>query len=122
MISALIINYCVLQIINPWLQVQYPSISYTVHHAVGIDTSNLLVARTGVRGSNDLVWVGRSANYAAKLSSLRPWTYRTFITPDVYNELHQVALYGLDQMLMWSPWYWSDYGITIYRSSYMWNL
>ena len=33
---------------------------------LGIDTSKLFVARTGIRKSNDLVWVGRAANYAAK--------------------------------------------------------
>ena len=37
--------------------------------SVGIDTSELFVARTGIRRANDLVWVGRAANHAAKLSA-----------------------------------------------------
>jgi len=56
--SALKINYAVTQIINLSKLSIYPPIN----HVVGIDTSDLFVARTGVRGANDLVWVGRAAN------------------------------------------------------------
>lgn len=72
---ALKINHAVVKIINPAIQAQYPNSSYTVSQSVGIDRSDLLVARTGIRGSNDLVWVGRAANYAAKLCSLREGYY-----------------------------------------------
>ena len=65
--SALKINYTVTKIINPILKDCYPKTDYLVKQVVGIDTSNLFVARTGIRGSNDLVWVGRAANYAAKI-------------------------------------------------------
>ncbi len=68
--TALKINYAAKQIINPAITAQYPKTSYAVKHVVGVDTSKLLVARTGVRGANDLVWVGRAANYAAKLNDL----------------------------------------------------
>ena len=63
--TALKINYSVEKIINPAIRDQYPHNSYALAHVVGIDTSNLFVARVGVRGDNDLVWVGRAANYAA---------------------------------------------------------
>ena len=66
--TALKINYAVREIINPAIRDQYPNDRYAVSHVVGIDTSKLFVARIGVRGDNDLVWVGRAANYAAKLS------------------------------------------------------
>jgi len=39
-----------------------------------------------VRGANDLVWVGRAANYAAKLSSL-PDAFATYITKEVYDAM-----------------------------------
>ena len=68
--TALKINYSVEHIINPALRNQYPNSTYKVRQTVGIDTSKLTVARTGIRGSNDLVWVGRAANYAAKLAAL----------------------------------------------------
>lgn len=66
--TALKINWAVNNIINPAIKNQYPRSTYSVKQVVGIDTSSLFVAREGVRGDNDLVWVGRAANYAAKLS------------------------------------------------------
>ena len=54
--SALKINYTVTKIINPILKECYPNTHYLVKQIVGIDTSNLFVVRTGIRGSNDLVW------------------------------------------------------------------
>jgi class 3 adenylate cyclase len=82
--SALRINYAVREIITPALRNQYPNTIYHLKHVVGIDTSDLRVARIGVRNDNDLVWVGRAANYAAKLSSLNTG-YCTYITFDVFN-------------------------------------
>ena len=67
--AALKINFAVHQIINPAIADEYPDSPYKINHIVGIDTSKLFVARTGIRGANNLVWVGRAANYAAKLSS-----------------------------------------------------
>ena len=69
--TALKINWTVKNVVNTAIKKQYPNTSYSVAHAVGIDTGKLFVARTGIRGSNDLVWVGRAANYAAKLCDLR---------------------------------------------------
>src|SRR6266481_2350224 len=66
---ALKIKSAVLEIINPAIKKQYNS-AFTLKQVVGIDTSELLVARTGIRGANDLVWVGHCANHAAKLSSI----------------------------------------------------
>ncbi len=85
--------------------------------AVGIDTSNLFVTRTGIRGSNDLVWVGRAANYAAKLCSLRTGNYATWITADAFN-IHDSAKYDKDKNNMWEVTTWTSYGIKVYRSSY----
>lgn len=85
--TAMQINYAVKQIINPKLREQYPNSTYVVKQVVGIDKSTLLVARTGIRGTNDLVWVGSSANYAAKLSAYSSQTYSTYITDRAYKEL-----------------------------------
>ena len=82
--SALKINYTVTKIINPVLKKCYPKTNYKVKQVVGIDTSKLFVARTGIRNSNDLVWVGRAANYAAKLCSLSP-NYPSRLTKGVYD-------------------------------------
>lgn len=68
--AALKINYAVEEVIRPALSAQYPRTDFTLRHVVGIDTSQLRAARIGVRGYNDLVWIGRAANYAAKLTNL----------------------------------------------------
>jgi len=53
--TGLRINRAVTEVINPALKRQYPSVTYEVAQKVGIDASSLLVAKTGIRGSNDLV-------------------------------------------------------------------
>jgi class 3 adenylate cyclase len=120
--SALQINYAVQYIINPKLKAQYPTSSYEVKQSVGVDTSELFVARTGIRGSNDLVWVGRAANYAAKMCSLRIDNYASFISEGVYDVLHEsVKFGGNDKSSMWERYHWRDENITLYRSAWWSN-
>lgn len=119
--TALKINWCRLEIINPLLQKQYPSQTYQLKHVVGIDRSMIRAARTGARGANDLVWVGRAANYAAKLSSL-PDNYASRITSDVFGRLNNEAKYS-NGTCMWEEAQWTDMGnMTIYRSNWKWSL
>ena len=99
-LTALKINYSVKEIINPAIKDQYPRTSYSVAHVVGIDTSNLFVARIGVRGDNDLVWVGRAANYAAKLSDGAGAPSQ--ITTHVYNKLNDAVKYDKDGRNVWA--------------------
>ena len=116
--SALKINYAVTKIINPILKECYPKTDYLVKQVVGIDTSNLFVARTGIRGSNDLVWVGRAANYAAKLSSLSA-DYPSRLTEAVYKKLNKSVKYSNDGKPMWKEATWNDMnGMRIYRSTW----
>ena len=117
--SALKINSVVTDIINPVLKECYPKKNYVVKQVVGIDTSALFVARTGIRGSNDLVWVGRAANYAAKLSSLSA-KYPSRLTKAVYEKLHKSVKYSSDEKLMWEEETWN--GMSIYRSTWKWKL
>ena len=99
--SALKINCAVKEIINPALAELYPDANYVVRQSVGIDASELFVARTGIRGANDLVWVGRAANHAAKLSA-RPGPV-TQITSEVYDRLSQSFKYGEGKQPVWGP-------------------
>jgi len=78
--------------------------------------SPLLVAQTGIRGSKDLVWVGRAANHAAKLSSL-PTTFASRITKEVFDRLPTAEKVSNAQP-MWEKVTWNDMGRTIYRSNY----
>jgi class 3 adenylate cyclase len=120
--AALKIHHAVLHIISPAQKVQYPHISYGLKHVVGIDTSPLFVARTGVRGANDLVWVGRAANYAAKLATL-PDSHASYITAEVYNKMNGNVKTWTDGRNMWEAVRWDNFdNRTIYRSNWWWDV
>ncbi len=118
--AALKINYARIYIINPALEKQYPKAAYEVKHTVGIDSSSLFIARTGIRGSNDLVWVGGAANHAAKLGSLSN-SYPSRITAEVYNCLHDDLKYS-EGKPMWEQVTWDDMDRVIYRSTWWWRI
>lgn len=91
-------------------------------HVVGIDTSDLFIARTGVRGANDLVWVGRAANYAAKVAAL-PETYSSYITADVYKGMKKEVKVSSDGRAMWVPLTWTEFDDSrIYGSTWRWSV
>ena len=119
--SALKINYAVQEIVNPAIADLYPESNYSVKHSVGIDTSELLVARTGIRGANDLVWVGRAANYAAKLSGRSGPA--TQITDEVYDRLAQSCITGSNGQNMWVQARALEIGQKkIYTSGWRWKV
>jgi class 3 adenylate cyclase len=121
--AAMQINAAALNIVNPALSTQYPSATYRLRHVIGIDTSPLFVARIGVRRDNDLVWVGRAANYAAKLASINE-DNTIFVTTEVYNKLpSNRKLGGINNTLMWRSRKWSQMGdLPIYSSTWTWNV
>lgn len=84
---AMKINFAIREIVNPAMRAQYPGIDFTVRHSVGIDVSEIHVARIGVRGDNDLVWIGRAANHAAKLTTLPADTHPLWISEAVHSRL-----------------------------------
>lgn len=126
--TALMINWAILQLLRPKVEARYPSLKgggYTVQHCVGIDTSEVLVVRAGIRNNNDLVWIGRSPNAAAKLVTLRESPYHSYLTKDVYDVITEEAkLGGEPKRPMWEARTWKPApGIdTVYRSSWTWGL
>ena len=115
------LNYAVQKIINPALQAQYQNSQFILKHVVGVDTSPLYVARTGVRGANDLVWVGRAANYAAKLTELDA-EYPTWITGTIYNTMHNSVKFTEGKQ-MWEERVWKVMNdMSIYRSNWQWSI
>lgn len=119
--TALKINYTVAELINPALSKQYPNKTYKVAHRVGIDTSALYVARIGVRNDNDLVWVGRAANYAAKLCAIHE-DNATFITDAVFQKLHASLKFGGDNnQPMWRERTWTQMNNQRIHSSTWWR-
>lgn len=121
--TALKINYAVKNIINPAIANQYPQYSYRVRQIVGIDASALLVAKTGVRGANDLVWVGRAANHAAKLSELSDGDNATWISKSIYDNMHVSVMNASNGIgaNMWTARTWTQMNDqTVYCSNYWW--
>lgn len=107
------------KMVNEELKEFYTSTSFTVKQAVGIDAGKLFVAKTGIRGSNDLVWVGGAANYAAKLCSLRNDYFASWMTDTVYGSiLDEAKYYGPNKEAMWQQSYWPAYGKTVYASNW----
>ena len=118
--AALQINFIVKEI-NTILKSKYTNNSFVLKQSVGIDTSTLFVAKTGIRSYNDLVWVGRAANYAAKLSTLGDENYSTFITESVYDNLNVSSKNGGNPARnMWEKTIWNETGIVIYKSTWWW--
>lgn len=123
---ALQIKYVVNEIIKPKFEGKYDSVknaSFTITHAVGIDVGTVLGVRGGARDANDLIWIGRAANLAAKLSDVRESYYKSYITAGVYNMLSDKSKIGSDDKNMWEQRTYDYLGesITIYRSSYHWE-
>lgn len=118
--AALKINYAVGEILQPAIRTFYPNTDFLVNHVVGIDTGTLRAARIGVRGDNDIVWIGRAANYAAKLCTLpeKP----LWITKDVYIRLmDEVKFHNGNPM--WKKMTWNSMNkMEIYCSTYRYKV
>ena len=124
-VCALKMNYAVTNIIGPRVSNHFASLrdaGFKISHAVGIDTSPVLAIRAGQRGSDDLVWVGRAPNLAARLSELREENYRSFISEDVFSVMLEPAKTHGGQ-LMWEKRGLSYLGeeTSIYRSNWTWK-
>lgn len=116
------INYAAQKIVMAKIQAKYPKNTYVLKQRVGIDTSKLFIARTGIRGSNDLVWVGNASNNAAKMAALDP-KYPTYISAAVYNMLNESSKFGGDpKRNMWTDLGTADLGYQIYGSTWNWSV
>jgi class 3 adenylate cyclase len=126
-IAALKINHVVSSTIRPQAQATFTSVrdaGFKITHATGVDTSSIFAVRAGQRGDNDIVWVGRAPNFAAKLCSIREDNFATYISNDVFARLSDEAkLGGNENKLMWESrsYKWMDKGWSIHRSSWTWK-
>lgn len=118
---AMRINYAVLHIIQPAISA-HPTEhkNFVFKHKVGVDTSQLHAARIGVRGDNDIVWIGRAANHAAKLNAIKR-EEPIWISDDVYKKIHESVKYdqGVD---MWKKFTWSAMNdLPVYATDYWYD-
>jgi adenylate cyclase len=122
------INYFFGQVLAPTFDSFYAKAfpnGLGLKQTVGIDSGKVMVVRSGIRNNNDLVWVGRAPNIAAKLSGIREPGYSTYISETVFDSmLDSGKLGGSPSRLMWERRQWSSgvaFGVPIvYRSSWHW--
>lgn len=120
--AALQIHWAVDNLIKPAVQQKYPTNKFVLRQKVGVDCSKLMVARTGIRGSNDLVWVGNAANSAAKLAALS-LDYSSYISEAVYVRLTDSSKDGGNpKKSMWTDLGVSGLGFRVYGSNWSWEL
>ena len=126
-ISALMINHAVSNILKPMLEGHFKSLGesgFEISHCVGVDTGSFLAVKAGLRSANDIVWIGRPPNLAAKLSEIRETVYSTYITDKVFQALDDPAKYGgKANELMWEQrnYGYLDENLIIHRSKYYWS-
>src|SRR5690606_1554194 len=63
---------------------------------LGIDVGGIFAVRVGIKGTNDVAWVGRGTNTSAKLANLSSSPKSIWITRAVYNELSKSRKYAGD--------------------------
>lgn len=88
---ALKMSRTVNEILRPKAETRFPVLKargFEIRHCAGAATSEVLVVRGGVRGHNDLVFIGEAPNIAAKLSELRDGP-SSWITAEVHNRLNK---------------------------------
>jgi class 3 adenylate cyclase len=120
--AAMKINYAVIHLIRPAYAAQYSSSNFELKHVIGIDLGTLRAARTGIRGDNDIVWVGSAANHAAKLCSLS--THPLWITKAVYDGMQDETKYGGNPKRdMWEKRRWTQMNDKeVYCSNWWWSI
>lgn len=117
---ALRINWALAELIQPAFDQQYDS-GFSIEHTIGIDASEVRCCRTGVRGDNDLLWIGSAPNIAAKLTTLSE--YPIWITDTVYDRMNSNVKTSSNGQDMWEQRLWTDRdNRLIYRSSWRWSL
>lgn len=101
---------------------RYKTASDLVDYAVGIAVSKLFAVRVGVKGDNDIAWIGSAANHAAKLSEIRDPRYKTFVSGEVYSRLSRdVRLSSQESKLMWSDLSPREAPKSVFGSSWQWS-
>lgn len=121
MMTAMRLKWAVNNIVQKEFNDMYPHRSHAIRHVVGIDASELFVAKTGVRGANDLVWVGRAANVAAKLASC-DHQYSTYLTSSVYDYAHESAKVFQGRNMWFPSGLMTPDGRAVYRSNEDWPI
>jgi class 3 adenylate cyclase len=122
---ALQINWMFQKLLRPRFESKYEKLrdgTFKLSHCTGVDTSDVLVVRAGIRNNNDLVWIGGAPNIAAKLSGIRETNYASYISGAVYDVLANEGKISSDGREIWEQRKWSSGPIErIFRSNWTWT-
>lgn len=119
--TALNIKWGIKQIVQSEHDDYYKGQGIKINYCVGVDSCEHHIVRTGIRGSNDLIWVGRAANNAAKLTSHNWDPYHSIISSRVYSLLNESSKYDANGKIMWIREYSDAISEYVYKSSYHWG-
>lgn len=127
--AALKINGFFTEVLVPAFTEFYSSRNLSLSQGVGVDTSKVMVVRSGIKNNNDLVWIGRAPNVAAKLSAIRDPGYSSYISESVFNVIVDNSkistLPPTPGKVMWEAKTWEQgkpYGVgTVYVSNWWWT-
>ena len=88
----------------------------------GLDYGDIYAVRVGIRGTNDVAWVGRCTNTAAKLSNELHHPRSIGVTRAVFSRLNDDRKLSLDGRPMWSAEPFADFGgvTRAYRTTSFW--
>jgi len=91
----------------------------------GIDEGDIYAVRVGIRGTNDVAWVGRCTNTAAKLSNVLHHPRNIGVTRRVYDQLSSSRRLSKGVNMWSSNEQWGEFGglRRAYRTtSYWWSI
>lgn len=122
--TAMRMAWCIHEVVEPSLR-GYDDIDC----GIGIAYGRLLVVKAGIGGkphNNDLVWVGRPANLAAKLSDEGRHPERIWIDEETYNRLDEEHRNFQNPQMSWRQNMWqqrqlrfADQYLKVFSTSYM---
>lgn len=120
--AALQVN-AVIRRLNDLIKEKYSSVEYRIDYAIGIDISKLFAVKTGIRGDNDLAWIGDAANIAAKLSEIRGRNGKAFVTDRVFERMNNQSKYSsaANTQCMWTVIPQKVFGMSVYESTWYWD-
>jgi class 3 adenylate cyclase len=123
--AALMMNWAMLAVLKPKIAKAFPSLAtggFVLRHCTGVDVSDLLVVRSGIRDNNDLIWVGRAPSFASKLAGVRDSPFHSFMSDDVFDKLAPDGkFWGSPPQAMWEKRHWAAMApieTEVYRSSW----
>jgi class 3 adenylate cyclase len=98
--------------------------SLTFDIGCGLDDGDIYAVKIGIRGTNDVAWVGRCTNTSAKLSNVTEPPRNIWITRAVYEQLAESRKLS-NGTHMWSNEFFREIGgirRAIRSTTYWWSI